>query len=283
MRIDPIERRGVKFILAALALLIMSLSATAALAEGTLDRIMREKKIHIGWIASPPLMMRDPATGDLKGYFFDAARYIFKEINVEPDFKEINFSTLVPALQSGQIYLSIASTFVTIKRAAVVDYTRPILYLGYSAVVRADDTRFKSLADFNQSGLKIAVLLGGSSEAYVRDNFPKAQILALNTNNQTAPFIEVASGRADVGINDAYSAHRFAVNQPSVKDLFAKEPYNVQPTAWTVRKGDAELVNFLNAAIETLLASGRLERMASHYPESGRYRQVLSLAPLAPK
>jgi ABC-type amino acid transport substrate-binding protein len=247
----------------------------------TLDKILRDKKVRVGWIASPPQMMKDAASGALQGYFVDAARYIFKEVEVEPEFVESSFSTFVAALQSGQLDLCIASTFVTIKRAAVVDFTRPILYLGYSAVVRADEKRFVSLADFNHSGIRIAVLQGGSSQNYVKQNFPKADVVALNSTNQTLPFIEVMSGRADVGINDAWSARRFAVNQPAVKDLFANEPYNVQPTAWTVRRGNEDLRRFLNAAIETILVSGKFEELARAYEASGRYKQVLQLAPFA--
>src|SRR6476646_7647083 len=62
---------------------------------------------------------------------------------------------------------------------------------------------------------------GASSQDYVRKNFPRAEIVALNTTNQTAPFIEVAWGRVDVGINDTRSAKRFAANQRGVRDMFA--------------------------------------------------------------
>ena len=63
--------------------------------------------------------------------------------------------------------------------------------------------------------------------------------------------------------------------------MFAANPYNVQPTAWTVRKGNYELRNFLNAAIETMLVSGRFEQLASSYDPSGRYKEVVTLAPFA--
>jgi ABC-type amino acid transport substrate-binding protein len=282
-QLGRVPRRGVLAGAAAMVVPASVAMATEAQAEGPLDRILREKKVRIGWIASPPQMMKDVASGKLEGYFVDAARYIFKEIDVEPEFIETSFSTFVAGLQSDQIDLCIASTFVTIKRAAVVDFTRPLLYLGYSAIVRADETRFKSLPDFNQSGIRIAVLQGGSSQAYVKQNFPKADVVALSSTNQTLPFIEVLSGRADVGINDAWSARRFAATQTAVKDLFANEPYNVQPTAWTVRKGKDDLLKFLNAAIETILVNGKFEEMARAYEASGRYKSVVQLVPFASK
>jgi polar amino acid transport system substrate-binding protein len=281
-QLGTIPRRGL-LAGAAVAVPVSAAMASEARTAGSLDRILREKKVRIGWISSPPQMMKDVATGKLEGYFVDAARYIFKEIEVEPEFIEMGFSTFVAGLQSDQIDLCIASTFVTIKRAAVVDFTRPLLYLGYSAVVRAGETRFKSLADFNQSGIRVAVLQGGSSQAYVKQNFPKAEIVALSSTNQTLPFIEVLSGRADVGINDAWSARRFAMTQTAVTDLFADQPYNVQPTAWTVRKDNDDLLRFLDAAIETILVNGKFEEMARAYEASGRYKSVMQLVPFASK
>lgn len=277
-------RRGTRAILAIVALFfVMMAEIPSASAQGELDRILREKKVNIGWISSPPHMMKNSNSGKLEGYYVDAIRYIFKELDVEPEFVELNFATFVSALQTKQIDLCIASTLVTIKRAAVVDYTRPILYFGYSAVVRKDETRFNSLADFNREGIKIAVLLGGAAQQYARTNFPKAQIVTLNTTDQTAPFVEAASGRVDVGMNDAWSARRFATAQPSVKDLFGDKPYNVQPTAWTVRKGNSEMLNFLNAAIETMMVSGKFEELARAYDPSGRYKEVFTLAPFPAK
>ncbi|MBM3952798.1 MAG: amino acid ABC transporter substrate-binding protein [Rhodospirillales bacterium] len=277
-------RQVARSVVACVALFgVLLATVPTASAQGELDRILREKKVKVGWIASPPHMMKNPTSGKLEGYFIDAIRYIFKEVDVEPEFVELNFSTFISALQTKQIDLCIASTLVTIKRAAVVDFTRPILYFGYSAVVRKDETRFSSLADFNKEGIKIAVLLGGAAQQYVRTNFPKAQIVTLNTNDQTAPFVEAAAGRVDVGINDAWSARRFATAQPSVKDLFGDKPYNVQPTAWTVRKGNSEMRDFLNAAIETMMISGKFEELAREYDPSGRYKEVITLAPFAAK
>jgi polar amino acid transport system substrate-binding protein len=73
------------------------------------------------------------------------------------------------------------------------------------------------------------------------------------------------------------------MTQTAVKDLFADQPYNVQPTAWTVRKGNEDLLRFLNAAIETILVNGKFEEMARAYEASGRYKSVMQLVPFASK
>ena len=106
---------------------------------------------------------------------------------------------------------------------------------------------------------------------YAKENWPKAEQVLLSTGNLTAPFVEVAAGRVDVGVEDAWQAHRFAAAQPGVVDLFGKEPYNVLPINWAVKRGNQDVVEFMNVAIDFLMTTGRWDKMAEAYGPSGRY------------
>lgn len=261
-----------------LAVFAVSASVQPASAQ-VMDRILKEKSIRVGYIPSPPGTIKDPATGEVKGYYVDGLRYIFKTIGVEPVLVETTWANFAAGLQSGQFDLSIAGTFATVQRAAAVEFTKPIHYLGYSAIVKKGDERFKTLADFNKEGLKIAVVQGGAAQEYVKENFPKATVVALGTGNLTAPFVEVSSGRADVGVEDAWQARRYASQQPGVTDLFQDNPYNLLPIAWSVKRGNQDLLNFVNTAIDFMLLTGRWERMATPYGMTGRFYDRPGLTP----
>lgn len=277
------DRRTLFRCLLALLFAAPIFAATADNAAAQLmDKILREKKVKIGYIPSPPGTIKDPATGDVTGYYVEGVRYMFKTINVEPEFIETTWANFAAGLQSGQFDFSMAGTFATIQRAAAVEFTRPIHYLGYSAVAKKGDTRFKTVTDLNQDGIKIAVVQGGAAQEYVRENFPKAQLVALATGNLTAPFMEVASGRADIGIEDAWQARRFAAQQPGVTDLFADEPYNVLPICWAVKRGNQDVLNFLNVGIEFMLGTGRWERIAEKYGATGRFTDKPNLKLFGP-
>jgi polar amino acid transport system substrate-binding protein len=261
-----------------LAALVLAAGTQPAEAQ-VMDRILKEKKIRIGYIPSPPGTIKDPATGEVKGYYVDGVRYIFKTIGVEPEFVETTWANFAAGLQSGQFDLSMAGTFATIQRAAAVEFTKPIHYLGYSAVVKKGDERFKALGDFNKDGIKIAVVQGGAAQEYVKENFPKATIVALATGNLTAPFVEVSAGRADVGIEDAWQARRYSSTQPGVTDLFQANPYNTLPICWSAKRGNSDIINFMNTAIDFMLLTGRWERMADKYGMTGRYYDRPVMAP----
>ena len=276
------QERGRRFfestsllVLVTALLAVLQLQAQAQV----MDRILKEKKINVGYIPSPPGAMKDLKTGGVVGYYVDGLRYIFQSVHVEPELIETTWANFAAGLQSGQFDMSIAGTFATIQRAASVEFTRPIFYLGYSAVVKKGDTRFKALSDFNKEGIKIAVLLGGAAAEYVKENFPKATMVTLATGELTAPFVEVSAGRADVGIEDASQARRYAEQQPGVTDLFQDNPYNVLPIAWTVKRGNQDLLNFLNTSIEYMLFTGKWEKMSEKYGATGRYIDKPQLVP----
>ncbi len=253
---------------------LLPIAATTVMAQspgGVMDRIVSEKKFKIGFIPSPPTTIKDPASGELKGFGVDAMRFICSTLKVEPVFVETTWANFSSGLNSGQFDFCIAGTFATILRASAVQFTRPIWYLGYSAVAKKGDTRFAKPADLNQEGIKIALIQGGASVEYARENWPKAQQVLLSTGNLTAPFVEVAAGRADVGVEDAWQAKRFCAAQPGVVDLFGKEPYNVLPINWSTKRGNQDVIEFMNIAIDFLMTTGRWEKMAEPYGPSGRY------------
>lgn len=253
---------------------LLPLAANTAMAQspgGVMERIMSSKKFKIGYIPSPPSNIKDPATGELKGFGIDGIKYVCQAMNVEPEFVETTWANFVSGLNSAQFDLCIAGTFATILRASAVQFTKPIWYLGYSAVAKKGDTRFSKPSDLNKEGIKIALIQGGASVEYAKEYWPKAERVLLATGNLTAPFVEVAAGRVDVGVEDAWQAKRFCAQQPGVVDLFGKDPYNVLPINWSVKRGNQDLVEFMNIAIDFLMTTGRWEKIAEPYGPSGRF------------
>ena len=263
-----------------MATLAVTLPASA---EDAIDRILSAKQLKIGYIPSPPGTIKDPATGNVGGFYVDAIRLVAKQMGVEPVFIETTWANFPAGLNSGQFDISIAGTFATIGRATAVAFTKPIWYLGYSAVVKKGDTRFETLADMDKPGIKIAVTQGGAGQEFAKEFFKNAELVSLATGNLAAVFVEVTAGRVDVGIEDAWTARRYSAEHPEVTNLFADHPYNLLPISWSVKKGNQEMLNFLNTAIDYLLSTGRWEKMAEPYGPNGRYKVTYPLEVFGPK
>ena len=112
--------------------------------EGTLQKVLEQKKLRVGYITYPPTAFRDPATGEMRGHFVDTLKEIVRQLDpsVEILYEETTWADFTAALNAGRFDLSIAGTFATIPRAKQVTFTRPLVYLARSAVVRKGDTRF---------------------------------------------------------------------------------------------------------------------------------------------
>lgn len=231
----------------------------------TFQRIITDSRVRVGYVLADPWVIRNPQTGELSGTFVDTFREIAKQMGVEVEFVEATFATFAAGLQTGKYDVSIAPTFATIQRAKSVCFTVPLGALGSSAIVKAEDNRFTSLADMDKKGIVIAVTQGEQGHEYAKTNFTNAEIRVLSGGDQNLTFAEVLAGRADVALGDAWFTSQFAKRQSKVRDLFADQPYNVIPAAWSVRYDDVDLLLFLNTSLDALETSGRLSEIDKKY------------------
>ncbi|MFL9926678.1 transporter substrate-binding domain-containing protein [Herbaspirillum lusitanum] len=257
------------FVLSAVAFCIAAVGP--AHAAGELDQIAKRGELRIGYIPSPPGAQKNPASGELTGFYVDMAKAIAADMNVKPVFVETTWANFVAGLQAKQFDISIGATFATVKRAMAVDFTTPLFYLGSVAVVKSNETRFKTAKDMDKPEIRIAVIQGTAAEDYVRHTMPNAKIISLAGGNLAAGFVEVASGRADASFEDAFTASRFVEQQPSTKVIFSEKPVFFLPIAWTVKKGNTELQDVFNVAIRNLILSGQMNETVGKYLKGGRY------------
>lgn len=260
-----------KALCAALLGVTIGLAGGSAAAETTMEKMLKEKTLRVGWIMSPPGAQKDLSSGELGGYYIDMVSFILEQINVEPVFIETKWSTFAAGLQSNQFDIVAAGTFASIPRAAAVAFTDPIFYLGYGAAVRKGDERFASLADIDQPGVKVAVVQGTGGHEYAKRAFKNAEIVVLGSNDLSASLVEVQSGRADVAVEDAWATRRYTQQHPQMVDLFAENPYNLQPIGWPTRIQDAAIREFFNTALEWMRINGKIDEFVKRYPASGRY------------
>ncbi len=233
---------------------------------GTLEKIQKTGKMDVCYAVYPPAVIKDPVNGKLSGHDIDAIELIASRINAKITYHEQTFGNMAAALQSGICDLT-TSYFAQIPRASSVAFTKPLFYVGDSALVRKGDTRFSSVNDIDKKGVKIAVATGESGHNYVKENFKNAEIIAIDVESSDLSrfLLEVTSGRADIGIADANTIGRFAKTHPETKDVFANNPFNLNPNNYAVRHKDLDFLNFMNTALDYLMTSGEFEEFEIKY------------------
>src|SRR3989338_2786319 len=131
----------------------------------SLAKILKTKQMDVCVAEWPPASIKDAKTGKYSGHDIDAYEMIAKEIGATVVYHDTTFGNMPAAIQSGVCDMG-TSLFIKISRSAAVDFTRPILYGGDSALVRSGDVRFQSVADINKAGVKIAVATGESGHIF---------------------------------------------------------------------------------------------------------------------
>lgn len=247
----------------AAVLMLAFLVGTAPRAEAReLDEILDSKEIRLGYIIYPPLMNRDPQSGELSGVWIEALNFMFESIKIKPVWVEVGWSTFAAALQSDQIDIFVGGSFATPQRSLALAFTRPFAYMGNDVVVRTEDaeSRFKDvneLADLDQEGLTIASQLGGAPYDYLKAHFTKAKIVGVESSNQSQASLEVLAGHADAAYWDAFISARDVQEHPGqLNSLFGANPLDVSPLAWAIKHKEPELLTFLNTMLEYMETNG---------------------------
>jgi polar amino acid transport system substrate-binding protein len=266
----------------AAALMLAFLVGTAPKAEAReLDEILDSKEIHLGYIIYPPLMNRDPQSGELSGFVIEALNFMFESIKIKPVWVEVGWSTFAAALQSDQIDIFVGGSFATPQRSLALAFTQPFAYMGNDVVVRTADAEskfkdVKELADLDQEGLTIASQLGGAPYDYLKAHFTKAKIVGVESSNQSQASLEVLAGHADAAYWDAFISARDVQEHPEqLTSLFGASPLDVSPLAWAIKHKEPELLAFLNTMLEYMETNGTwIEFERPYRDELGGYFHV---------
>jgi polar amino acid transport system substrate-binding protein len=250
--------------------MVASLTFAAPAADArTLQEILSAKKIRLGTLPYPPMTQIDSRTGKLSGIWADGPKFLFEQLGLEVEFVETKWATFASGLQSNQFDVFVGGSFATPKRAAAVDFSRPVMFMGHSIAVRKENEgKYKTMADIDQPGVTIATVLGSSGHEYTREHFKRATIRALDTGDLTAGALEVLAGRADAALQDSFKIGQVVGLHPTrLVDLFANHPFHVLFVSYTVAKGNRELLQLINTSLDWMDSTGKWQELAAPYKD----------------
>jgi len=240
------------------ATLIGTQVASAGEKDDTVERISKSGEMRITYAVWPPTVIKDPKKSELEGHFVAMAKHICEEMKVKPVWVESDWATWIAALQAGQADISIGATYATTLRAQSVDFTDPIIYLGWQAALRPGlEGDYKRLADLDREDITIVGVDGGATLQYVQRVFKKAKIdvLASGTDDMRA-YLAVMSGRADMYVGDDYVQRKVMAEHPGKLVSMFAEPFRMNSVCWAVRRGDYALLNLMKVALRNIRDRG---------------------------
>lgn len=194
----------------------------------------------------------------LVGYDIDLAKLIAKKISVRAQFTDMQFSALIPSLQSGHADMVIAAMYINPQRKKVVDFAKPYMKTGMVFVVKKNDNSFKGKEDLN--GKTVGAKLGATSEQVANQLQKAGYKFTIKTyQDTTAQNLDLTNGRIDVGINDLLNQLELNKVYKDVKII--GKPFTEANLGIAVQKNSPDLLKVINSVIDETQANGQAEAL----------------------
>ena len=232
-------------------------------AEGespAIDRIRAAGEFRGGTAIGAPGLLQDPATGELIGPAMIIGAAIAEHLGVEFVPVESNWDVIIAGLQSNRYEVAIAPLLTTPKRLKVVDII-PYYNDGLCYAVRKDNEKMSDITtkeQLNDPSVNWSTVTGSAAEEWIRKHFGNANLRSVQpAAGAGAAIQEVVSGRADVVSQNSSQVQVTLARFPELrfippKDECLKNPDSQVPVGMAVLKGDAALVEFMNAVVASL-------------------------------
>ena len=250
------------FTILAVVLTGFALSTAAGAQDDLIKKIKDRGTIRVALAESLPMQFKDPKSGEWMGFNVDMANDLAKVLEVDVEFVDASWATLIPGLMVDQYDTCMVDMFATPVRATTVLFADPYFISGWKLMVNSD-RGFKSWKELNQPGRVLTALSGTADEQMELQHFPKAEVRPLVSELTNTVFLEVASGRADGLLTAEVNIRIFMSQNPQAKVEILEPERTLSPTAFAypVRPGAYHFLNFLNTWVSFQSTSGRVEEL----------------------
>ena len=210
-----------------------------------LDDILDRGSIRVGVAEFAPWTIRTKS-GKLIGFEIDVARKIASDMGVKPEITVYEWEKIIPALQQGEIDVIAGGMAITPGRALQVNFTRPLATSGVTLATNTKKTQnIKSLKDLNEERVVITVVADTLALSVAQTFFDQATIKVYATSELAEN--EILEDRAHGYLASVPEVNFLALMNSDKIDVPIKEPFMASSEGLAVKKGEQELLNFLNA------------------------------------
>jgi polar amino acid transport system substrate-binding protein len=230
----------------------------------TLATVRLRGTLRVGIAANDPAVMHDAKNQPI-GLSIDIARRLAEDMGVQVEFVETSWSHIVPDLLNQDFDVIVSGMWVTPARALVMNFTHPTASEGvYLFANKKLAGGMRTAADFNRPGVKLVVYGGTMQELLAKRDFPNATLVVVTGDeNHLTP---VMDGTAHAALVPTFAPATVLTAAPDSLFLpLGEAPVASTSTAIAMRKGDPDMLNYLNTVLEFHRQSGWLAERVRHW------------------
>ena len=199
--------------------------------------------------------------GEYDGIDMAIAKEIGVQTGMDISIENMEFDSLLIALENGQIDAVISGMTITEERAKSVDFSIPY-YTATQVMIVDQNSDIKSAADMADK--RIVVIQGYTGELCVQDLGYDYEAFKKGTE----AILELNNGKCDVVVLDSATAQKYVKDNPNLKIVEDPSAFEAEEYGIAVKKGNTELLDKINTAIGKMLADGTISEWSVSYSEA---------------
>lgn len=248
------KKKSFLFLLIALILAVCPVHVLAAESSGDKDT----------WVLAinatfPPFESISDDGDEYVGIDIDIADYIAEKLGVDLEINDMQFSALVPTMQSGRADMIISGISPTEERLKVLDFSDSYYY-PMNAVICAEGAGYDTLESLE--GKKIGVSMG-TSYAELAQSVEGAEVMELDST----PLViqDIKNGRCDAGIFDSTQAGVFVEENPGLEMHILEGEVTREDSFAVALPKNSEYVDEVNEILEEMMNDGTFHQILVKY------------------
>ena len=196
--------------------------------------------------------------GNVQGIDADIAAAIADKLGMKLEITDMEFDSLIPALQSDTVDVALAGMTVTPDRQENVDFSDSYAK-GVQVIIVKDGSDIASPDDLE--GKSIGVQTGTTGDIYCTDDYGQENVKQFN--NGPLAVAALMNGQIDCVVIDQEPAKNYVAANSGLKILdtaYADEDYAI-----AIKKGNTELLDKVNGALKELQDDGTVQSIVDKY------------------
>jgi cyclohexadienyl dehydratase len=229
-----------------------------------LEKILSGGVLRVGTTMDTPVFSMRSASGRLEGFDIDALDTLAPALGVKIDYVKMTFGTMLSDLLADKFDIAMSGMGRTLDRARTATFSKPYMRYGKLMMIRsADKGRFRTLADLDQPGVKIAYNRGGLNDHFANTRFTQATPTGYPSNELAT--IDLLAGKVDAQVQDSTAAIYRGRTDARLAAMSPGDVFNPVYVAILLRREDQTLQNYINIWIDQIDLDGTLQRIRSKW------------------
>lgn len=241
--------------------MVMMLAMTLFTACGS-----KKETLKVGMeIGYPPFEYFDADGTTPIGVDVELAGAIAEELGLEVELIDTAWDGIFAGLAKGDYDCIMSAVTITPDRLLEFDFSEPYIQ-NYQCVVSLKDGAVKPASLEELAGLKVGYQEETTSDTYLTDYILEtgASIETYEYAKVIQVFDELELGRIDAIICDSTVASSY-MGEGSIYEITWQQTDQAEEFGVCIQKGNTELVEKINEALETLKSNGKLDEILSKY------------------